>query len=221
MKREQFFFMTWVFGVSLATACGGSATAFSPDSGTSDASRAGSSGSSSGSGSGSSGGSGSGSGSSSGSASDDGGTAIGDCPPNCHKNGCCLTMASGQVLGTCAASAAACGAGFIECAAADECMMGTSCCVIIATGGMPSSTACMPSCPAGSPFACGHGGAADNKDCPGGPAGWTCDPIPGTPSTIFNQCTPAATDGGAPPESGSPETGTPDASGPTDGSSGG
>ncbi len=209
------FSVVSVFGAMFVTACGGGTAVSNTDSGTSQ----GGSGSGSGGGSGSSGSGSSGSGSSSG-GSNEGGVSVGACPGTC-KGSCCLTLVNGQLQGTCAASAAACTGAFLECAAADECMTGLSCCVSIASGGMPSSTSCLASCPGGSPFACGHGGATDNKDCPGGAVGWTCDPIPGTPSTIFNQCTAAAIPDGGPAETGAAETGASDTGTSTDGPSGG
>lgn len=222
MKSEHFFEIASL-GLALAAACGGSAANTASDSGTDSTSS--SSGGGSGSGSGgtaSSGGSSSGA-SSSGGRRDAGGSSGGaltrtnDCPNCPGSQVCCLAPMGSNVQGTCAATAAACpsGAAAIPCTGGD-CNGTDVCCVTPASSGGPSSTSCQASCPSGSPPACG-GSPGDNTDCPNGPAGWACQPIPGTPMAAVGQCIPM--EGGTPLVDGgdavAPESGTPDAEGGT------
>ncbi len=214
MKRRQVFFVV-SFGVVLATACGGS-TATSHDAGTDGMASSGtaSSGTPGGSGSGSGGASsGRGSGAGNGGGADAGPT-LNDCPNCAGSQVCCLTPMGTQVQGSCAASAAACpsGASAIPCTGAD-CGAGQVCCLSGGGAGSPASTQCASSCPAGATPACGD----DPADCPGGPAGWTCRAVPGTPIVVVGICIPA--DGGAPEAGG--DSGGVDGAGTVDGGDGG
>jgi hypothetical protein len=128
-------------------------------------------------------------------------TRSNDCPNCPGSQVCCLTPMGGGVQGTCAASASACpsNAASIVCGTSGDCNSNNVCCVAIASAGGPSSTSCTASCPSGSAPACG-GAPGDNVDCPGGPAGWACQPVHGTPMRVLGQCVP--TEGGTPPADG-------------------
>jgi hypothetical protein len=221
MKCEHFFGIASL-GLALAAACGGSDANIAGDGGPDSTSSGGGSGSGSGATASSSGASSSGassSGASSSGASSSGGrrdagalTRTNDCPNCPGSDVCCLAPMGSNLQGTCAATAAACpsGAAAIPCSGGD-CNGTDVCCVTPASSGGPSSTSCQASCPSGSPPACG-GSPRDNVDCPGGPAGWACQPIPGTPMAVVGQCIPM--EGGAPPaDAVAPDTGTPDAEG--------
>jgi hypothetical protein len=212
MKSEGFLVL--LLGGACFVSCGGS-TSTANDSGALDGTTSSSGGSASSGGSGGSASSGSsGASASSGSSSSSGGgradagppMATNDCP-NCPGNQvCCLAATgSGQVTGTCAATASACpgGSSAIQCTGAD-CNGTQLCCISPGSAGAPATTQCANSCPAGSQSACGD----DPADCPGGPAGWACQAVPGTPLATVGVCVPI--EGGA-PEGGADSGVSPDA----------
>ncbi|MDP9002071.1 MAG: hypothetical protein M3O46_18415, partial [Myxococcota bacterium] len=135
---------------------------------------------------------------------------------------------SPNIVGTCAANAAACPTGSAPqgCGQATDCP-GQTCCVMTPTGGGPSTITCQATCTGGAP-ACG-GMSADNVDCPGDGTGtgWACVPIPGTPQAVAGKCvavdagTTPVDSGVTPPDTGTPDTGvdagaTPDTGAPHD-----
>jgi hypothetical protein len=192
------------FGSSGTASSGGSSGTSSgtASSGGTSSSSGGRSASSSGSGSGGVGSSSSGGRRDAGGSSSSGSpTRTNDCP-NCPGSQlCCLTPMGGNLQGTCAATASACptGGASVACGTSGDCNGTDVCCITIASSSGPSSTSCQASCPSNSPPSC-SGMPGDNVDCPGGPGGWACQPVPGTPTRVLGECVP--TEGGAPPADG-------------------